>query len=97
MIVDIEQEDFGLLCVCAIRYCQGRETYMPDLVRSIVKPFLPLLADKELGIMIDDCGFQREFHLYGNDLIDQPGWIKWEADLRAEQEKRNKAHSDKEK
>ena len=69
---------------------------MPDLVRSIVKPFLPLLTDKELGIMIDDCGFQREFHLYGNDLIDKPGWIKWEADLRAEQEKRNKAHSDKE-
>lgn len=97
MIVDIEQEDFGMLCACAIRYCQGRETYMPDLVRSIVKPFLPLLADKELGIMIDDCGFQREFHLYGNDLIDKPGWIKWEADLRAEQEKRNKAHSDKEK
>ena len=30
MIVDIEQEDFGMLCACAIRYCQGRETYMPD-------------------------------------------------------------------
>ena len=30
MIVDIEQEDFGMLCACAIRYCQGRETYMTD-------------------------------------------------------------------
>ena len=69
VIVDIEQEDFGLLCACAIRYCQGRETYMPDLVRTIVKPFLPLLGDKEIGIMLDDCGFQRKFNLYGNESL----------------------------
>lgn len=87
-INNISPENFGTLCICAIRYCQGRETYMPDLVRSIVRPYLSELSDKDLSIMIDDCRFQKEMYLYGDERIDKPGWLSWEKELRAEMERR---------
>lgn len=91
MNYELDEEDFGTLCICAIRYCQGRETYMPDLVQSIVKPFLPVLSDKDIGVMVEDCERQRKFCLYGNIDVDKPGWIKWENAVRGEQRKRYKA------
>ena len=29
-------EDFGTICVCAVRYCLCRQTYMPSLVQDFV-------------------------------------------------------------
>lgn len=84
----IEDEDLGLLCTTAIRYCQGRQTYMPDLIRSIVRPLLPKLRDEELNIMLEDCNFQACMHLYGDERIDKPGWLKWKEELKAERERR---------
>ena len=88
MIRNITQEDFGTLAICAIRYCQGRETYMPDLVRGIIVPHLPDISDKDLCVMIDDCDFQERMHLYGDDRIDKPGWIRWKEILTAEKKRR---------
>lgn len=34
MKVEIEQEDFGALCICAIRYCQGRQTYQRKIMEQ---------------------------------------------------------------
>lgn len=90
MKINIDQEDFGTLCICAIRYCQGRETYMPDLVRQIIKPHFSELSDKTIGVMVDDCDFQRRMSLYGDERIDLPGWLKWEQILMEEQKKREK-------
>ena len=73
MKYDLEEEDFGTLCICALRYCQDRRTYMPSLVQEIVKPFLPVLSDKDIGVMADDCERQRRFGLYGDELVDKPG------------------------
>lgn len=84
----IDQTDFGTLCICAIRYCQGRQTYMPDLVREIIQPHLSELADRELGVMLDDCGFQERMHLWGDERIDKPGWLEWRKTLEAEKERR---------
>lgn len=84
----IDQTDFGTLCICAIRYCQGRQTYMPDLVREIIQPHLSELADRELGVMLDDCGFQERMHLWGDERIDKPGWLEWKKTLEAERERR---------
>ena len=53
MKIDISQKDLGTLCICAIRYCHGRQTYMPDLVRSICRNHLREMSDKDLGVMID--------------------------------------------
>lgn len=90
MKIEINQEDFGALCVCAVRYCQGRQTYMPSLVRGIVREHLGELSDKDLDVMINDCEFQERMDLYGDERIDKPGWLVWKEELLAEREKRGK-------
>ena len=84
------KEDFGTLCICAIRYCHNRQTYMPSLVRAIIRPHLKELSDKDLSVMIEDCEYQRRFELYGDPNIDKPEWLKWEQALLAERDQRNK-------
>jgi hypothetical protein len=91
MINNITQEDFGTLAICAIRYCQGRQTYMPELVREIVAPHLPDLSDKDLAVMINDCDYQKRFNLYGDERIDKPGWLRWKGLLLAEKQRREGA------
>lgn len=87
-------EDFGTLCICALRYCHGRETYMPDLVRSIIRPLLPMLTDRDINVMIQDCEFQAKYDLYGDKYIDKPGWLQWESELRSEKRKRSDEGAD---
>jgi len=89
-IISVPVEDFGILCICAIRYCQGRQTYMPDMVRAIIRPLLNRISDKALGVMIEDCDFQRQMKLYGDDRIDKPAWLQWEQELLAEKAGRSK-------
>lgn len=47
-------EDFGFVCMCAVRCCLGRRTYAPGTVRDFIKPFLPALNDKTLYVMARD-------------------------------------------
>lgn len=61
---------------------------MPDLVREIIRPHLPELSDRDIGVMVADCGFQRRMNLYGDEKIDLPGWLEWEQVLLKEQAKR---------
>ena len=86
--VDLPIEKFGTLSICAVRYCQGRQSYMPDRVRDIIRPHLKELTDKDLEVMIEDCDFQRKMCLYGDERIDKPGWLQWEQELLAERERR---------
>ena len=88
MIKNITQEDFGIIAICAIRYCRGRQTYMPSLICGIVAPHLPDLSDKDLAVMIWDCEFQEKTKLYGDERIDKPGWIRWKEILLAEKRRR---------
>lgn len=80
--------DFATLAICAIRYCHGRMSYMPDLVRGIVRPYLGRISDKDLNIMLADCEFQRQTEMYGDERIDKPAWLKWHEELKAEKERR---------
>ena len=85
----ISQEDFGTLCICAIRYCRGRQTYMPSLVQRIVREHLSELSDKDIQVMLDDCRFQKQMDLYGDPTIDKPNWLRWKEDLEKEYARRN--------
>ena len=87
--ITLSQSDFGALAICAIRYCHGRQTYMPDLVRDIVRPYFGRISDKDLNIMLEDCDFQRQTQMYGDERIDKPAWLKWHDELKAEKERRN--------
>ena len=90
-MITLSKNDFGILAICAIRYCHGRQTYMPDLVRGIVRGYLAEVEDDDLAVMITDCEFQEWANLYGNEKIDKPGWLRWREELLAERERRNDA------
>lgn len=87
--MNISKEDFSTLCICAIRYCQGRRTYMPSLVQGIVRNHFDYIPDNDLDVMLRDCEFQRSMDLYGDEQIDKPGWLKWEQDLKDEIRRRD--------
>lgn len=82
--INLSQEHFGTLAICAIRYCHGRQTYMPSLVQGILIPHLQEFSDKDLAVMLDDCEFQSRMHLYGDEQIDKPGWLVWEQKIHEE-------------
>ena len=83
-MIEVSNDDFGTLCVCALRYCQGRQTYMPSLVRDIVRPLLPQMTLKSIKVMLDDCDFQARYDIYGDENIDKPGWLEWKQELQRE-------------
>lgn len=95
MKIDIGQHDFGTICICAIRYCHGRQTYMPSLVQKIVGEYLKKISDKDLRVMIDDCEYQKTFNLYGDESIDKPNWMRWKERLLQEQRDRENTHEKK--
>ena len=96
-MIKINKELFGTLAICAIRYCQGRMTYMPDWVRGIVRPHLRELTDKDLAVLINDCEDQRRHGSYGDEKIDKPGWIKWEQELKSERSRRIRAEAEEDR
>lgn len=85
--MNISQKDFGTLCICAIRYCHGRKTYMPSLVQEIVGSQLEELSNGTINTMLDDCRFMNAAD-YGDEMIDKPSWLKWEHTLRKELKRR---------
>lgn len=86
--ITVSVEEFGTLAICSIRYCQGRQTYMPDLVRGIIKPHFEKMDDRDIKVMIDDCDYQESFNLYGSEIIDKPGWLLWRKLLVEEGQRR---------
>lgn len=74
--IEISQEDFGTLCVCALRYCHGRRTYMPDLVQGIVKAHFKDLSDNDLSVIARDEARQIFDDLWG-DSCDKEDWKKF--------------------
>lgn len=88
MTIYMEQEDFGTLCICALRYCHGRRTYMPSLVQEIVGEHLHELSDKDIKVLWDDCRFMNASD-YG-DECDKVDWLKWERKVREEWKRRLK-------
>lgn len=87
-MIDLKEQDLGTLCIAALRYSMGRQTYMPSLVRGIVRPLLPELSDRYIRVMCEDCAFQASTNQWGDERIDKPGWILWREELRKEMERR---------
>ena len=88
MTIDISQEDFGTLCVCALRYCHGRRTYMPSLVQHIVMAHFKDLSDRTLKVIADDERFQADMSLWG-DTCDMVDWKNFYQMLREYREERS--------
>ena len=86
--LEVDEQDFGTICICALRYSMGRQTYMPSLVRDFIRPLLPKICSKSLRVMINDCEEQARCGNYGHPDIDRPGWVEWHRELLAEKERR---------
>lgn len=86
-MIDIKQEDFGTLCICALRYCHSRQTYMPSLVQQIVMAHFKDLSDRDLKVIADDEQFQTESNLWG-DNCDKADWKNFYQILREWQTER---------
>lgn len=84
----IDQDDLGALSICAIRYCHGRQTYMPSTIRSIIRGFIDKISDRDLRCMLRDCEWQEEMDLFGDREIDKPHWLIWKDELKAELNRR---------
>lgn len=84
----VVDEDFETLCINAIRYCMGRQSYMPSLTIGIIKPYVKEFSDKCLKIMINDCETQCELNFFGDEKIDKPMWIDWFNFLLSERKQR---------
>lgn len=77
--VRLEDDNFGAVLNCAVRYSIGRRTYMPHLVQSFIRPLLPHLSDKTLYVMERDIA---EASSYGDPNIDDPDWMRFLSEVR---------------
>ena len=80
-----DKEDFEPIYLCAVRYCIGRQTYMPRVIQRLIKPLLPELESGTLIVMRNDI---KTAGYWGDERIDKPGWMQFLADIEAELEKR---------
>lgn len=85
MIKIANAKDFGFVCICAVRYCLGRHTYAPGIVRDFIKPFLPKLNDKALYVMARDIA---EADNLGDSEIDALMWAAFSAEIEKERKRR---------
>ena len=80
-MIDISQEDFATLCICALRYCHGRRTYMPRLIQEIVQRHFKDISDNDLKLIAEDERFQIDMYLFG-DYCDRVDWENFYMELR---------------
>ena len=86
--IDIKDEDFGAVLICAVRYCLGRQTYMPGLIIGYITPLLPRISDNTLRCMESDLSKPDLYGGFGNKKIDEPIWIKFRSNVQEEIQKR---------
>ena len=86
--IEINDEDFGAVLICALRYCLGRRTYMPGLIIGYVTPLLPHVSNKCLRCIETDLSKPDLYGGFGDVRIDEPIWIEFRNRVREELEKR---------
>ena len=86
--IDLRDDDFGTILNCAVRYAIGRQTYMPRLVIDFITPLIPYLTGRTLWCFDQDVTNARYEGGYGDQNIDEPGWLRFLENVRAERVKR---------
>ncbi len=83
--IDLEDDFFGAILNCAVRYSIGRMSYMPGLVIDFIRPLLPYLNNKTLNNLERDI---RTAGSHGDEKIDKPGWMRFLQQIQEEQRNR---------
>lgn len=84
-LLDPADDDFGTVLICAVRYCIGRQTYMPSLVIGYITPMLPNIEEWVLRIMRSDIAMADN---KGDKAIDEPLWLTFWQNLDREIKRR---------
>lgn len=87
-IIDLHDDDFGMMLNCAVRYACGRQTYMPFAVTQFIAPLLPFLSSKTLWCFDQDIAEARRFEKCGDPNIDLKTWIAFHEAVKKERLKR---------
>lgn len=72
-----DNDNFGCILNCAVRYAIGRQTYMPSVVIDFIIPFLPHVTKKTLYVLDQDITDQKYRGGYGDKNIDEPLWMRF--------------------
>ena len=80
-------EHFGTICLCALRYALGRQTYLPGIVQNFIRAHIGEIDQSSIKVMIRDIdeadsirtfvsksGDVTVFDGLGDTKIDRPGW-----------------------
>lgn len=84
----LDQDELGILCVCAERYALGRRTYMPSLICGIIQSLVSELSDKDIYVLVNDIESQRDRAGGLGDECDKADWMDLLIALKREQERR---------
>ena len=85
--IDLQDDDFGAVLNCAVRYCIGRQSYMPGLVIGFIRPMLPYISNRTLWCFDRDLDSADYF---GDPFIDEPAWKKFHEQVKEEVSKRER-------
>lgn len=85
--IDLQDDDFGAVLNCAVRYAVGRYTYMPSIVIGVITPLIPHLNDKTLWCFDQDLTEAQYMGGYG-DSTNEAEWRNFHIAVRAERMKR---------
>lgn len=88
-------KDFWVICLCAMRYAIGRQTYMPGLVQDFIRRHIGEIDFGMIEIMIRDIDTADKITAHtlsdghilsldglGDTKIDRPGWERFRAFLK---------------
>lgn len=83
----MNDEYFGTICLCALRYALGRQTYMPGIVQDFIRAHINEIDQSSIKVMLRDIEEADRIRTYisnsgdsividglGDTKIDRPGW-----------------------
>ena len=91
----MNDEYFGTICLCALRYALGRQTYMPSIVQDFIRAHISEIDKSSIKVMLRDIDEADRIRTYisnsgdsividglGDTKIDRPGWERLRDFLR---------------
>ncbi len=90
--IDISKQDESCIITCAIRYCLGRQTYMPSLITDCLSSRIPFMTDGCLIAAQRDIDEyfrleEKSEHKSFDDILTT--WVDFRKKIIDEIEKRN--------
>lgn len=74
-----EDSDFGLICICTMRYALSTKSYVPRVVRQYITKNNQLISNNDLKVMFDDITTNRIAEI---DSLEQQKWLNFAGELQ---------------